>query len=679
MLRLRLPTLATRVTQNRLFSSSGVKHAQPPVLDHTVRRYLNSIEAVTEPSKFQETVKRVEAFKETLGSTLQERLIKKDAFIKSKVVLGRDLTSRSSLCVKSNWWFQLDDHPNHPKTLISKPPPKDVISSFQIERAAGLILNALNFKDTVQSDPYENLFGAARIPLKSVDSVVKHDSKHIVVITRDQFYKLNVIDNIGNKPTLKELQRLLFAIGANSLETDIQPNVGALTSTNRDEWAENYTKLASASPENQSNLDAIASALFVVCLDDHSTIANINHSHHQFIHNNNGRNRWFDKPLQIILASSGRTGLNVEVSSVDISAYTRFAEYLTNNEPAIDKTTASKETGDKTTTTPQILFPEPTKLTWTLTPELETAISTSLKRVETMAATNAESVLFHSDIYGSRYMQQVARSDPSAFMKLALAVTWRRLHKSTTGTASTSLSTESPNKFVTGFDGTKETWAFAESFDDDDVLYDDKRGQFRAAEENLLLGSGSVTLGENGEVVEVDPRQVDLEMESHISALIAAAESSAEKEELEGIFGGSEWAGVVGRKVGLDTVNIGSSIPSSSSGAGSGSFYAGFSQSWANGYGIAYSIGVDDVKLSISNKKGGKTSSYRFADTLKRTLADMMILFPKRSEVWGYDWKEKFARKRKEEYYLKTMRKLSDDYLAQKDSLAKKYASQMKK
>ncbi|KAJ3078845.1 hypothetical protein HDU99_000353, partial [Rhizoclosmatium hyalinum] len=212
---------------------------------------------------------------------------------------------------------------------------------------------------------------------------------------------------------------------------------------------------------------------------------------------------------------------------------------------------------------------------------------------------------------------------------------------------------------VSGLNLSKESWEFVESFDNDDILYDDKRVQFRAAIESLLEASSDLTN---------TPQR-------HLSALYSVAETDAEKQELESVFG-DYLTSLSAKKLGLDTTNIGLTLPA---GSDSGKFYAGFAQSWAHGYGIAYSIGKDEIKFSVSTKKGGKTNAYRFADTLKRTFADLMFLFPKRSEVWGYDWKDKFAKKKKEEYYLKTMKKLSDGYLAQKDSLAKKYAGQMKK
>ncbi|KAJ3025439.1 UNVERIFIED_CONTAM: hypothetical protein HDU68_007123 [Siphonaria sp. JEL0065] len=658
-------TVLRRPALTRGLSSSVPVLAQPPPeLAETLRRVLKNAQPVLERSTFDDLTKRVEAFGGSLGSVLQERIEKENSFVNNVAVQGRQLASRSPLYVKSNWWFQLklscspSDHPNHPTTLVSKPPPKDVISSFQIKRASGLILNLLNYKELIQSNTssaaYENLFGSARIPNESVDIVTNSpESKHIVVLIKDQIYKLEVIDKDGNKPSLKELQRLLYAIGADSLESEIQPPVGLFTTENRIEWSQHHTLLSTTSPENKANLDTISSALFAICLDDHSTIANMNHSHHQFLHNSNGKNRWFDKPLQLILASSGRAGINAEVSIVDPSVYIKLAEFLSANEFSI-----SEKQSSATSSNQDPLFASPEKLTWTLPDTLQKSLESTLAKSTTLAS-STESVVLETDIYGSRYISQVAKTaQVDAFLQIALVVSWNRLHKTKTLISGTT--TDNGEKFLTGTRGGQELWEFVEAFDNDDVLYDDKREKFRAAVEALR------------------EQPVDLVAESHVSALMAAVEGDVEREEVEGLFSGALLGATkaAGKKVGLDVVDVGSALTSSNG----GSFYAGFAaQAWASGYGIAYSVGLDNIKVSVSNKKGGKTNAYRFTDALKRTLVDMMILFPKRSEVWGYDWKEKFARKRKEEYYLKTMKKLSDGYLGQKESLAKKYAGQLKK
>lgn len=60
-------------------------------------------------------------------------------------------------------------------------------------------------------------------------------------------------------------------------------------------------------------------------------------------------------------------------------------------------------------------------------------------------------------------------------------------------------------------------------------------------------------------------------------------------------------------------------------------FYGGFGPVVPEGYGINYAIGKDTLKFSISSKKScPETDSFKFRQSMERTLKDLFILFPKR-------------------------------------------------
>jgi hypothetical protein len=75
--------------------------------------------------------------------------------------------------------------------------------------------------------------------------------------------------------------------------------------------------LSALSTENRKSLDAIETALFAVCLDDAPVPLNPDESHYALFHNGNGHNRWFDKPIQLIVSSNGRAGVNGEHTPAD--------------------------------------------------------------------------------------------------------------------------------------------------------------------------------------------------------------------------------------------------------------------------------------------------------------------------------------------------------------------------
>jgi hypothetical protein len=57
----------------------------------------------------------------------------------------------------------------------------------------------------------------------------------------------------------------------------------------------------------------------------------------------------------------------------------------------------------------------------------------------------------------------------------------------------------------------------------------------------------------------------------------------------------------------------------------------------------------------MSSKKSGQESDvYEFRRTIERSLVDMMILFPKRSAIWGMNWAKEQIQESKDETYVET-------------------------
>lgn len=70
--------------------------------------------------------------------------------------------------------------------------------------------------------------------------------------------------------------------------------------------------MAAANPENARTLEKVESSDFVVCLDDQTPITRDESS--RACWHGDGRNRFFDKPLQFIVFENGKAGFMGEVS-----------------------------------------------------------------------------------------------------------------------------------------------------------------------------------------------------------------------------------------------------------------------------------------------------------------------------------------------------------------------------
>jgi carnitine O-acetyltransferase len=76
--------------------------------------------------------------------------------------------------------------------------------------------------------------------------------------------------------------------------------------------------LLAANPINKQVMDKIETASFVVCLDDFAPKTRDELCRANW--HGDGRNRFFDKPLQFIVYENGRAGFNGEVKNRDIYA-----------------------------------------------------------------------------------------------------------------------------------------------------------------------------------------------------------------------------------------------------------------------------------------------------------------------------------------------------------------------
>ncbi|KAJ3129167.1 Carnitine O-acetyltransferase mitochondrial [Nowakowskiella sp. JEL0407] len=588
-----------------------------------------------------------------LGERLQGRL--EDRYQRNNVTWyetlflnGKYLSRNQILPTKSNWYFQFKDHPNQPHDLLIKPPPKGVLSDFQIERAAGLITNMLNYKELLDSGSlhadaegeqqfcmkqYNQIFGACRIPgpleTDYLNATKQSNAKHIVVLLQDQIYKVNVYGEDNSRLSISDLQRVLFAVGRHCLESAPQPAIGKLTAGLRKNWREAY-EILTQTEQNAANLKTISESLFVLCLDDHSTKSNPNHSHQQFFHNTNASNRWFDKSVQIIVASSGRAGSNGHNALVEIPIASKMFQ-----EPAKDPTKSF--IGSKPSS--------PERLEWVTNDDRISKLIGVAEMHSWEVIKKTESVVLREDIYGERYIKEIAKCNIDAYVQLALHLAFYRMYKKHTPIQQ--LTTH--RKFMGGRTEiarsmTEETRDFVDSFDDDDILYADKRKLFRAAVESLEKNMELARAG--------------LGIDNHLFALKAVASENEQKADF--------FTSSVMRKSQIWRINTLNTSPGTY-------FFCGFGPQDSEGYGVSYAVGEDDIKVTIATRKTDSTNVYDFRDNFTRILKQMMILFPKRSEVWGKGWEERRRLEKKEEAFMQKLTEISDAYLEKKEALAKKY------
>lgn len=147
-------------------------------------------------------------------------------------------------------------------------------------------------------DSFKWLFHSSRYPTKPSDTAQKFDpatNNHIIVIRKNRFFIVPVADITGHEYSAAEIEAQLQNIIAYAGSEASPTPIGALTSDNRDLWADAREALLAASPsgKNAQLLKKIEGAMIILALDDTNPLTCQEISWSTWV--GDGRNRWFDK------------------------------------------------------------------------------------------------------------------------------------------------------------------------------------------------------------------------------------------------------------------------------------------------------------------------------------------------------------------------------------------------
>ena len=323
-----------------------------PGLDETCDRFIAWVQPLLTESEFRETKKVVEKFRRPGGDgeKLQKRLTEWCQQTGSPNWLEpfwnrKYLMSRIPLPINVNFCTVCEEN----SSIVGMP---------QVKRSAVLIYLTLRFKSLIDKEALEvdqdrygplcmmqfkNLFSTTRIPQKNIDLLRCPTSrtnptspweKHIVVFHHGHIFTMNVLNSSGGIRSISELEAELeniLALGAEKVKKD--EAVALLTTLNRDDWAEAREALIQFHPDNKTILDKIESALFALCLDDFSPMT-LDDRFRAALHGD-GKNRWFDKSFQFIVAKNGNFALNGEHSGLDGYPVHRLIRYIYDEEASL--------------------------------------------------------------------------------------------------------------------------------------------------------------------------------------------------------------------------------------------------------------------------------------------------------------------------------------------------------
>lgn len=405
-----------------------------PTLKETVALYLETLRPLTTPAEFAHTKELAAAFLRPggMGDELQRRLEARSNDRQDSSFLAEwwntlgYLQVRDPVVFNVSYFFHFEDSV-HPEQRSN------------VGRAAALLRGSVLFaqqvadgsiepeqlgkkKTPVCSTAYKYMFNACRIPRRGQDTYRIYDPKvftHAVVMRYNKFFKLELLDPRSQQPLGFEalcfqLARILDAAGAK------ESAVGALTSQDRDVWADAREELIRASPMNEEALKDIESALLVLNMDDEAPVSRTEVA--RGLWHGNGRNRFFDKCVQLVVFENGKAGLLGEHSMLDGMPMARYTDHLLSRLHH-----GQTDLGPRGQTTAQLerALPPPTQLTFRFTAQTLRNIAEAEKVFDQTVADHEVFVqAFYG--YGARAIKGF-RCSPDAFAQLAIQLAYKKL------------------------------------------------------------------------------------------------------------------------------------------------------------------------------------------------------------------------------------------------------------
>ncbi|KAF9346923.1 Carnitine O-acetyltransferase mitochondrial [Mortierella sp. AD094] len=327
-----------------------------PSLDQTLDRYLETVRPLTTDLEYEYTVAAVEEFRRdscenesrqgqeqgqgqgrSLDLRLREHALGCERRNTSWLAEWWDdwayFSHRDSSTFYVNYYFGFQDDPRMPT---------------QTARAALLVSLALEFRhliatrtltpDMARNAPfcmnmYQYLFNYARIPGSPADTAVgfpTETNNHITVVRNGKFYIFETL-HLPSKPSsvlspreiMIQLERIKKM--ADDDNTNV-PEVGILSTGQRDQVARDRTTLFEAHFSNRAHMAKIESSIFVLCLD--STSPSTSEEFSRACWHGDGASRWFDKCFQLIVFANGRAGMNGEHSKMDATPTSRLCRFM---------------------------------------------------------------------------------------------------------------------------------------------------------------------------------------------------------------------------------------------------------------------------------------------------------------------------------------------------------------
>ncbi|KDO21759.1 hypothetical protein SPRG_13173 [Saprolegnia parasitica CBS 223.65] len=423
---LEIPTQALYQHQKKL------PNLPVPTLEATCALYLQTVRPLATDAEFAETKKAVQAFLDgPLGPTLQQRLLERAA-------------SRPNTSYLAEWWNTLgylevrDPVVFYVSYFFHFSDAAHALQRSQVGRAASLLVATMAFRNQVASGTrppevlgrgktplcataYKYMFNACRIPHRSADSYRIYDPSlhhHIVVLRNNKYFK---VQQSATPLTFLEWTTVLDKIIA--IAGGKESAIGVLSSQDRDVWADGRDQLLVDG--NEASLKDIESAVVVLCLDDETPVSRTEVA--RGLWHGNGRNRFYDKTIQLVVYENGKAGILAEHSMLDGMAMSVYADFMLTG-----LRNGSIDLGDLTTPHDALHLPAITQLPFNITRATLRNIALAEHSFDLLVADHEVHV---ESFYGyGNALMKTFKCSPDAYVQMAIQLAARKYWGKDVGT-----------------------------------------------------------------------------------------------------------------------------------------------------------------------------------------------------------------------------------------------------
>lgn len=228
--------------------------------------------------------------------------------------------------------------------------------------------------------------------------------------------------------------------------------------------------LIAANPENRKVLEKIESSDFVICLDDSKPVTRDEGS--RACWHGDGRNRFFDKPLQFIVFENGKAGFMGEHSCMDGMATCRLNEFVCDG--------LARNKIEHGPTDIRSDLPEPQELHFDINSQVSKDIEAAETNFENLIKKHELTVLNYQ-AYGKDLIKKY-KCSPDGFAQMIIQLAYYKMF----GTSRPTYESAQTRKYQRGRTETARTVtvdsvAFVKAMEDPNVPVQEKIAAFRKA------------------------------------------------------------------------------------------------------------------------------------------------------------------------------------------------------